>query len=48
MLTQRNVLKVITKYDKVRNPINLYGAQYLDKLFTAGNNLSGFEGTNLL
>ena len=45
---QRNVTKVIAlSTDKACNPINLYGASKLasDKLFIAGNNLSGFEGT---
>lgn len=45
---RQNVKKVIAlSTDKAANPINLYGASKLasDKIFVAGNNLSGGDGT---
>lgn len=45
---ENNVSKVIAlSTDKAANPVNLYGATKLasDKLFVAGNNISGANGT---
>lgn len=45
---ENNVSKVIAlSTDKAANPVNLYGATKLasDKLFVAGNNISGAKGT---